>query len=128
MTARLPRIARRAALALCTAAIALAATMNWNTVITQTPAGGHRLGRGDQDGMAHPGDLEQGHGDKTLEECGATMHICPARLKRGASGAAGNRDKRPATDVDRLCGRADYPWLSSNSNAQEVAPRASRRS
>ena len=47
MTARLPRIARRAALALCTAAIALAATMNWNTVITQTPTGGHRLGNPD---------------------------------------------------------------------------------
>ena len=47
MIARLPRIARRAALALCTAALALAATMNWNTVIAQTPAGGHRLGNPD---------------------------------------------------------------------------------
>ena len=40
-------------------------------------------GRGEQDGVAHAGDLQKGHGNKGLEKCVTTMHIGPSRLKGG---------------------------------------------
>ena len=44
MISRIPKIARRTAVLIGAAALSLAATMNWNTAIAETPAGGHRLG------------------------------------------------------------------------------------
>ena len=44
MFSQFSRNARRGTILTLVAAIAIAATMNWNTVIAETPAGGHRQG------------------------------------------------------------------------------------